>query len=105
MDVASSIDDDRLSFLGGGKFYCTIRPSARKLPMTTLTRCPGFTYLPLFEKAIQYALPVSGVLLWRNFPTFSKEGTTSLTPACGSINEGSFFLSLSAAAFFASSTR
>ncbi len=40
-------------FLGEGEFYSTIMPSARKVPISTLTRCPGFTYLPLFEKAIQ----------------------------------------------------
>ena len=70
--------------LGAGLSYSTISPSAWKCPISTVTRSPGFTRLPEFEKAIQYDLPSTGVLLCRNFPTFSIWGTTSLTPACGS---------------------
>jgi len=36
-----------------------------------------FHFLPLFEKAIQYDLPATGVLIWRNDPTCSRAGTTS----------------------------
>src|ERR1039458_6505579 len=46
-----------------------------------------------------------GVLLWRNFPTFSIWGTTNFTPACGSNRIGSAALSLSGAALAGSSTR
>jgi len=49
--------------------------------MTMLTLSPGFTRRPLLENTIHYTFPGSGVLLWRNSPTFSKLGTTSFTRA------------------------
>ena len=33
--------------------YSTINPSALKVPISTITRSPRFTGLPLLEKAIQ----------------------------------------------------
>jgi hypothetical protein len=35
------------------KRYSTTSPFARNCPITTFTRSPRFTRLPLFEKAIQ----------------------------------------------------
>ena len=54
---------------------------------------------------LKVRLPAMGVLLCRNCPIFSICGTTNFTPACGSIKEGSAFLSLSVAAFSGSITR
>src|SRR6516164_6304258 len=39
--------------LAEGNRYSTASPSARKFPITTLTRSPRFTRLPTLEKAIQ----------------------------------------------------
>jgi hypothetical protein len=55
--------------------------------------------------AIQYIFPACGELLCRNLPTFSREGTTSLTLAFGSTSEGSLCWSLRGAAFVGSNTR
>jgi hypothetical protein len=43
--------------------------SARNVPITTLTRCPGFTNRPLLENAIQYIFPACGVLLFGGQPS------------------------------------
>src|ERR1700686_986744 len=54
--VVRDIDDRSFvarELWGIGESYWTKRPSARNCPITTLTRCPGFTCRPLFEKAIQ----------------------------------------------------
>src|SRR5579863_9095918 len=85
--------------------HSTTRLVARNEPMTTSTRWPRLTASVGFEKAIQYVMPVLGVLCWRSFPTFSISGIESLTLACASYSSGSSSLLLRAAALLGSNTR
>jgi len=100
LHVSISPDDLEMT-----KIYSTVNPLARKLPITTSTYLRAFTKVPLLEKTIQYSRPFSGVLDWRNCPTFSSVGTASLVPLLRSIKTGVNFLSLNTLALFSSITR
>src|SRR6195256_4434147 len=84
--------------------YSTTSALARKLPILISTRSPGFTTRWVFANTIQYLRPFSGAATWRSCPTLSASLTSRVVPVLSRTKYGVVFLSLSTAAFLASTT-